>query len=315
MLETLEAWRARALDAFALVSVPDWGQFITHPGTRMVGLTLLVYATIRAIAMVYSGDMQNSEIGPIGIRPHAAQKLNRKTMLLPRMLMPMNMDGVSAKCRIFYAYTDPKGRRRRQLIHTLDHAQLAVSPVKLPRVTTAIYGQEVPDLDTVDVCFPPLELEKTPDVIEATPAKARDYVALHHILESWKEDDDALLISLHKDVQDDINAARMSFIQSEANKVRAAREGNWIKRLGHKRLNDRRPNVIGSLFIKIEFSHDPWFVLTRHPDRDLKMTAWLTVLTSMFSLVMDAWPERASPRDGLQSRSEHSTARPAARRP
>jgi hypothetical protein len=36
-------------------------------------------------------------------------------------------------------------------------------------------------------------------------------------------------------------------------------------------------------------------VLTRHPDRDLKMTAWLTILTSMFALIMDWWPNGAQP--------------------
>jgi len=36
-------------------------------------------------------------------------------------------------------------------------------------------------------------------------------------------------------------------------------------------------------------------VLTRHPDRDLKMTAWLTILTSMFALIMDWWPNGAPP--------------------
>jgi len=37
------------------------------------------------------------------------------------------------------------------------------------------------------------------------------------------------------------------------------------------------------------------FVLTRHPDRDLKMTAWLTILTSMFALIMDWWPQGSAP--------------------
>jgi hypothetical protein len=31
-------------------------------------------------------------------------------------------------------------------------------------------------------------------------------------------------------------------------------------------------------------------VLTRHPDRDVRMTAWLTVLTSVFALIMELFP-------------------------
>lgn len=49
--------------------------WVSNPWARAIGLTVIVYLTIRVIASVYSGDKQNSELGPIGIRPHAAQRL------------------------------------------------------------------------------------------------------------------------------------------------------------------------------------------------------------------------------------------------
>jgi len=271
--------------------------FLANPWMRALGLAIIVYLTIRVIASVYSGDKQNSELGPIGIRPHAAQRLDRSTIMLPRHLMPMNMDGVSAKLKLFYTYTDARGNRRKQLIHTMDHAHIAVSPVKLSKVASTIYGQEIPDVATSDVCFPPVEMEVAPAEMPATPERAPDYAALHKIIENWREDDDALLVSVHKDQYEEIKDKREGFIVAGAQRVARARAGNFIERWLGAGAARRRPNVVGSYYVKFEFSHDPWFVLTRHPDRELKMTAWLTVLTSMFALVMDAWPKAPPPHE------------------
>jgi hypothetical protein len=98
-----------------------------------------------------------------------------------------------------------------------------------------------------------------------------------------------------------VKEARRECITDEADKVRKAREGNAMQRWLNRGVAKRRPNVVGSYYIKLEFSHEPWFVLTRHPDRELKMTAWLTVLTSMFAVLMEAWPTARDP-------TEHSTS-------
>lgn len=276
---------------------PHWvaiATFLSNPWARAVGLTIIVYLTIRVIASVYSGDKQNSQLGPIGIRPHSAQRLDRSTIVLPRLLMPMNMDGVHATVKIYYGYLDARGKRCKRLVHTHRDARINVSPTRLNRVASTIYGQEIPDVATADVCFPAVELEVTPDAMPATPDRAREYAELHRIIENWSEDDDAVLISLHADEHETIKDNREQFIVGEANKVLAARSGNAIQRWLNREIPKKRPNVVGSYFVKLEFSHNPWFVLTRHPDRELKMTAWLTVLTSAFALIMDAWPKAPS---------------------
>ncbi|NWG53072.1 MAG: hypothetical protein HXY28_05080 [Hydrogenophilaceae bacterium] len=264
--------------------------FLANPWVRTLGLAVIVYATIRVIASVYSGDMQNSELGPLGVRPHAAQRLERNTILLPRLLMPMNMDGVQADCKIYYAFTDARGKRRDVQVYAMRDVRLAVSPVKLPRVSTTIYGQEIPDVATEDVCFPPVDFDQAPPGVSATPERAIAYAAQYKILDNWREDDEALLISVHNDVLEEIKEARREWITEEAEKVRKAREGGAMHRWLNRGVARKRPNVVGSYYIKLEFSHEPWFVLTRHPDRELKMTAWLTVLTSMFAVLMEAWP-------------------------
>lgn len=284
--------------------------FLANPWTRAVGLLVIVYLTIRVISSVYSGDKQNSELGPVAIRQHTA---SRDTIVLPRSLMPMNMDGVSAKLKVLYVFTDSRGRRRKQTIYENSKAIIAVSPIAL-RNAAKIDGQEVPDVPTSDVCFPPVELDKAPTELPATPDRALDYVALHKIIENWHEDDNAVLISMHPDERDRIRDDRRDWLVDEANKVRRAREGNLIQRMFYKGVASKRANVVGSYYLRFEFSHDPWFVLTRHPDRDLKMTAWLTVLTSVFALIMDAWP-KAPPPDHVNPAAHELPTRPPPRIP
>lgn len=266
---------------------------LENPWTRGIALIVIVYMTIRVIAGIYSGDKQGAELGPVGIRPHTSARYGRDTIRMPHHLMPMTMDGVSAKCKIFYVYNDTRGRRRKYLVHTIKQATLSISPVTLGPVRDMIFGQEIPEgVATQHVCFPPVDIQETVEPVPATPPQATEYVKLHKILESWTEDDSAVRVSMSTDVKDEVNTGKVDFITNYASRLTKADRG-W--RLGFKRLHDNRPNAIGSYYLKFEFSHEPVFVLTRHPDRDLKMTAWLTILTSMFALIMDWWPQGHAP--------------------
>jgi hypothetical protein len=159
-------------------------------------------------------------------------------------------------------------------------------------------------------------MDQPPESMPATPDRAQEYATLHNILDNWREDDDAFLVSLHADEHDLIRDAREQFIVETARKVADAREGNFIQRFLNRGVAKKRPNVVGSYFVKLEFSHNPWFVLTRHPDRELKMTAWLTVLTSAFALIMDAWPKAPPPFEGsVPGAQRESSSRPPARIP
>ena len=311
-------WTAIHIGSNAVAAATPFFQktlfLLSNPWARGFGLLLLVYFTIRVIASVYSGDKQNSQMGPIGIRPHAAQRLDRSTIVLPRHLMPMNMDGVSADLKIFYNYVNSRGRPCKELIHTHRNVRLAVSPVKLNKVATTIYGQEIPDVATEDVCFPAVDVEQAPASMPATPERAQEYAVLHRIIENWVEDDEAPLVSLHADEHETVKDARAEFLVEAAQKVAKARGGNAITRWLDRGIAVNRPNVVGTYYLKFEFSHEPWFVLTKHPDRDLKMTAWLTVLTSVFALAMDAWPKAPPPLDATTQPSpthESSVRAPA----
>lgn len=286
-----------------LAALPhNWDETLTlghavlaNPWARTFALIVIVYFTIRVIASIYSGDKQGAELGPIAIRAHTSSKYGRDTVRMPHELMPMAMDGVSATCKVFYVYNDTRGRRRKHLVHTVRDARLSVSPVKLPRVQAVIYGQEIPpDVATRHVCFPPVDVQEVEGQVPGTPELASDYAKLHGIIESWTEDDSAAWVSTSADVKDEIGVGKIDFVQSRARAIAKVERG-FFNRLYFRPRYENRPNCVGSYYLKFEFSHEPLFVLTRHPDRDLKMTAWLTILTSMFALIMDWWPNGAPP--------------------
>lgn len=287
------AWLSQT-NAFALFE-----QIFANQWARAAGLLILVYITIRIIASVYSGEKNRAELGPVAIRPHVSNRYDRKTVRVPHRLIEMGLDGVVADCKVFYAYTDANGKRRRQLVHEIKEASLSVSPINIPRIQNGmIFGQEVPSVPREHVCFP-LEIEEPEEIVPPADEDAQAYAARHHIVENWQEDDSAITISMHSDVRDEIAAGKEEFIKDRVEAQKKAKQ-TWLSRTtAFPRLRRNRPNVVGSYYVQFEFSHNPFFVLTRHPDRDLKMTAWLTVLTSVFALLMDAWPiSRSSLPDG-----------------
>ncbi len=45
-------------------------------------------------------------------------------------------------------------------------------------------------------------------------------------------------------------------------------------------------------YVRFRFPRNRFVVLTTRPDRDRKMTAWLTVLTSLFAMLMEWRPQK-----------------------
>lgn len=273
-------------------------QLFANQLMRAFGLLVLVYITIRIIASVYSGEKHRAELGPVAIRSHVSGRYDHKTVRVPHKLIEMGLDGVHADCKVFYAYTDANGKRRRELVKEIKNARLSVSPTTIPigKKEDVIYGQEVPPVPRENVCFP-LEIEEPELIFPAPDEDARVYAARHRIIERWQEDDDAITVSMSADAKEEVSDGKVEFIQDSIARIQKAKADWLLRRTAFKRLWKTRPNVVGSYYLQFEFSHNPFFVLTRHPDRDLKMTAWLTVLTSVFALLMDAWPTRSSASD------------------
>lgn len=293
-----------ALAGFALPATwTEWNQvalaiWYSMP-FRLFCLVLFVACTIWVIGKVYSGDLQNAERGPIAIRRHSATSVPSDTIILPRSLVPLSMDGVTAQCTFMYVYEGHKGKRQHAKLLTR-HMRLSVSPSNLRGLSDMAKGNEVPDVGTEELFWPLLDIEtETPTQGFATCDRAKDHAVLNRILERWSGDDSLQLVSLSEAVMNDVRQARQTFIDSRVGALRRAKSGNVLTRVANSGAGRRRPGAVGNYYIKFQFSNDPGFVLTRHPDRDVRMTAWLTVLTSIFALAMELLPLDARPPSGV----------------
>jgi hypothetical protein len=325
MLEGISAWATAWGQWFSANWPHDWnslfgilealgGWALTDPIIRTVALAALIYFTLRLIASVYGGDIQNGQIGPVAFRPHPGNRLGRTDIRLPKTLMPLSMEGVRASFEVHYVFTDKDGGRRSILLHTVRNAKIHVSPVALPNVASVVTGQEITQsigaLSPEDVVLPAGDAETAPDTIRPTAQTVADYVRENRVLEAWTEDDSAQRVAIQSGLLEQIKDLRDNYIESRAERLRRMRVGAFFQRWLAKRLARSRPGVVGSYYLKFKLSRDPFFILSRHPDRDLKMTAWLTVLTSVFAMVMEAWPLRMEQARAATVTSEHASEAP-----
>lgn len=266
---------------------------------RLFCLLLFVLCTIWVIAKIYSGDLQNAERGPIAIRRHSANSIPSDTIIIPRSLVPLSMDGVQARCTFMYVYDGHRGKRQHAKLLTRN-MRLSVAASNLRNLTDTAKGNEVPDVGTEEVFWPILDLEtETPTEGYTTPDRAQDYARVNRVHERWSGDDTLQLISLSESVMSDVRQAREDFIADRVGNLRASKSNNLVQRVRHSGAASKRPGAVGNYYLKFQFSNDPGFVLMRHPDRDVRMTAWLTVLTSIFALAMELLPLNAQPPAGV----------------
>jgi hypothetical protein len=187
-------------------------------------------------------------------------------------------------------YEGFRGKREHVRLLTRN-VRLNVSAAPLRNLQDVARGNEVPDVGSEEVYWPPLDPEnENPTIGAATPSGAQEYAVQNRVLERWAGDDVLTLISLHQDVMAEVRDARAEFIEDRVSKLRKARAGGFFARMSLGKWARRRPGAVGNYYLKFQFSNDPLFVLRKHPDRDVRMTAWLTVLTSLFALIMELFP-------------------------
>lgn len=278
-----------------------WG--VTHPLLWGIGRTLLLFAaiflTIGGIAMIYGGDVQNMRHGPVGIRRHSNSQLPRNYIRIPPKMLGRGVAGLHVDAvEVWFSYADSRGRQRNVRLAVLKNMQIQVPDSGLNKIGGMAYGHdvngEIGQLRTEDVFLPaPETVNETDDAAQglATLDTVAGQVKARGLDNAWREDDDALIISLKEDIiTEEIAEKRTRYLVDTALALRAARNGGFFKRMGVSRLSANRPNVFGSYYLKFRFSKNPLKILTNHPDRDLKMTAWLTVLTSLFAMLTEALP-------------------------
>ncbi len=272
----------------------------TAPAFRFFVYLIVVAVTIWVIARIYSGELQNAERGPIAIRPHVGVSNTADTLVVHRDIVPLTMDGVHARCTFVFTYDGHNGKR--QHVHLLTRQlRLNVTATRLAELKTQdatergnTIVQLEPEIMSNDVYWPTLDIEdQSPTIGHATPDRAAEYLVVNKVLERWSGDDGLNLISLHPSLLSELRDARAEFTKSRIERLRLSRAAPWWKKWRYSNAPKNRPGAVGTYFIRFRFSNDPWFVLSRHPDREVRMTAWLTVLTSLFSLALELFPLNA----------------------
>jgi hypothetical protein len=308
MLDVVRAWFAAWAEWFGANWPRDWSGAVgflesmgawalTDPIVRTLSLATLIYLTLRLIAGVYGGNVQNSLVGPVGLRPHVAKRLKRSDIRIPKSMLAANVDGIHADFEIVFAYADSRGRQRTRTLARIRNGMIHQPAGRLPSVADRKFGHELPpeirSLLFRDVVLPDPDFSAVPkDVVAITPDMVGEYVDTYKLEENWTPDDDAPLVSISAELLTEVANERVDFIVNKAALHAMKRDGKFAEKLKPKVWSADRPGVFGSYYLRFNMSRDPLFVLTRHPDRDLKMTAWLTVLTSLFAMAMEAWPLR-----------------------
>lgn len=283
--------------AFAFLSGADLGTLLQTKAARALGMFALVIGIISLIGLLYGSNNQKISKVHFAFRPHQASRKTFEGIIAQKNddYMPVQSDGMAATVNFYFGWHDRKGRFRKQKLAT-KALRLSVQANAVPTIQNIIHGAEaVEGVRTEDVFIPALDEKDSEDTIRVTPESLSDYYVTNDVLNRWPHEDNAKLISLPEELVSDLRADRAAFVQERAGALRTARSGSWWQKRKVKQLSDNRVSSLGGYYIDLRFHWDPYFVLFRHPDRDLKMTAWLTVLTSLFSLMMDLWPIRDFP--------------------
>lgn len=269
----------------------DWPALFANKLARALGMLVIVWVTIWVIALVYSGYARDSDLGPIALRPHTNKRLGETKIVFDQTLYPFQMDGVEATCTFFYQYEDLNGKPRKIRLTNRTVLQLHIRSSPIPKDPNTRYGFEGPhDLPADQVIYPVFDAMGQYEVALPTPSTSGEYIRMYDLESKWTEDDLAPVVSVGPSIWELVCDEREQHIRERARLLDQAQKGNFIQQMSKAQLVKDRANVFGSYYVKMQFSKHPWFVLFRHPNQDLKMTAWVTVLTSVFALAMDAWP-------------------------
>lgn len=283
-----------AADCWGALGQLTLSDILANKIARAIGMFGLVLLTIWVIALVYSGYAQDSVLGPIAIRPHTNRRLGESAVVFDQSKYPFQMDGVEATCQVFYQYEDAAGKTRRIPVLGPRELKMHIRVSTIPADDATHYGfetkEDIGSLPHTSVTFPTFETQVIPKLIGPTPPTVREYIEQNGLEALWREDDEAPVISLGAAQVDLIAEARKAHISARAKNWMDSQRPGLLNGISRARATRERANVFGSYYIRMQFSKRPDFVLFRHPNRELKMTAWLTLLTSLFSLAMDLWP-------------------------
>lgn len=224
---------------------------------KAVILTAFVFAILMILGDIYRGEIQNRFHRILLINtPKTTDRDYRHGMQVPQDTVQATLDGVYSNALFYLQYTDCCGKQRRAPLHNY-RVRLKVRRARFrDSLATQLLSQ--------DHKLPPDEAAAEE---EQEPQKAE-------------------IVSIAASRADSIRERRKDVFKQEQQRherLQKYRLLRWFSGATSKTL--REPAAEG-LVVKFHFPINPHFMLYKHPDTNIRSTAWLTVLTSVFALFM-----------------------------
>lgn len=253
--------------------------------TKLVALAAFVLVMVTVVAWLYSGEIQNTEVGPLALRGY--DTIDPGQLYGPRAIVTNLLDGKKAHCSLWINFKTRGGTQVRKRIWE--------GPLSFAQVGRR-YGLSNSDVlgfwnanrnDTTRAYLTDANL--VPDghgMFSDTPEQRFD-------LKIAAKDADYEVVALSVEDFEEFQRVHGVLIEnaiSEYVKRRKALGDNQrrLAKLHESKIYKEMPDVAqeARVYLRMRFDIFPWYVLTKHPDREIKTTAWLTVLTSLFAIFM-----------------------------
>lgn len=230
------------------VTPQDWAKALI--------LVALVLAILMILGDIYRGEIQNRLHRVFLINtPKTTDRDYAKGMQVPQETVPVTLDGVFSNAIFFLQYYDCTGRLRRKSLQTY-RVKIKVRRARFRDSLAAQFQRD-------DHRLPPDETAEE----DSGPVKGE-------------------IVSLAGSRADLIREQGKDAFSAELERYNQLKR-SWIRRVfADTNLKLLRPPVREGLVVKFHFPINPHFMLYKHPDTNIRSTAWLTVLTSFFALIM-----------------------------
>lgn len=248
----------------------DVGQFVSWLGINPTGqdaikaimLVVFALAILMVLGDIYRGEIQHT-FHRIRLIGNPARDVTYKNCIqLPKRMISPTLDDVYSNILLYYRYRDHRGRLRTRRLTTYRarfHVRTTFPAAAAPdREADHSYSEDEKILlakELPDIEIPGRQVSE----IVAMARSRVDYVN-----ELWD--------------------SRMAHADNIYSKLTRSRWQRFI-RGGIKPDQLREPEKVG-LVVKFHFPIDPYFLLYKHPESNVRSTAWLTVLTSLFAIFM-----------------------------
>jgi hypothetical protein len=247
----------------------DLGKFVDWLGINPTGqdaikaVLLVVFAlvTLMILGDIYRGEIQNTLHRVRLIGNPTQDEHYRTSVQVPKRMVGSTLDGVFSNILIYYRYRDHRGRLKTKRLA----GYRAKFRIRQTFAAATAVGHEADHQYTDDEKV--LLAKELPD-LEAPPHR------------------DSEIVAMARSRVDYINAlweARMARADNLYGKLDQSAVGRFFH--GVRKAELVQPEKVG-LVMKFHFPINPYFLLYKHPETNVRSTAWLTVLTSLFAIFM-----------------------------